>query len=68
MALSPFAMRAVDSVMDKLLKRIWNLPVSFPSAGLHFLQKDFGLDIHTVCENLCGADIRHTLLDINSKR
>jgi hypothetical protein len=34
-ALSPQAMKAVDSLIAKLSRKIWGLPTSFPRAGLH---------------------------------
>ncbi len=35
MALSPDAIKAIDSLLERLSRRIWGLPHSFPRAGLH---------------------------------
>ncbi len=34
-ALSPPSIRAVDAVLESIYREIWNLPTSFPKAGLH---------------------------------
>jgi hypothetical protein len=35
MALSPDAMKAIYSLLEKLSRKIWGLHISFPRAGLH---------------------------------
>ncbi len=40
MALSPTAIKTVDAVLESISREIWNLPISFPRAGLHaFLEE-----------------------------
>ena len=58
MALSPQATREVDTVMESISKQIWNLPSTFPKAGLHALLEDIGLNIPSFWEDYCGAAIR----------
>ncbi len=47
-ALSPHAIREVDSVLEGISKKIWNLPPTFPKAGLHALLEDIGLIIPSI--------------------
>ncbi len=58
MALSPQAIREVDSVLEELSSKIWNLPPTFPKAGLHALLEEIGLNILSIWEDYCGAAIR----------
>jgi len=58
MALSPSAIRKVDAVVEKISREIWNLPTSFPTAGLHTLLENLGLNIPSVWEDYSGATIR----------
>ena len=58
MALSPQVIREVDSVLEGISRQIWDLPPSFPKAGLHALLEDIGLNIPSVWEHYCGAAIR----------
>ncbi len=58
MALSPPAIREVDAVLEKISRKIWNLPVSFQKAGLHALLDTLGLNAPSVWEDYCGAAIR----------
>ncbi len=51
MALSPTSIKAVDSVVESISKKIWNLPASFPKAGLHALPKEVWLNIPSVWED-----------------
>jgi hypothetical protein len=44
MALSPQVIREVDSMLEGISKQIWNLPPTFPKAGLHALLEDLGLN------------------------
>ncbi len=37
MALSPTSIKQVDIVIESISREIWNLPISFPRAGLHAL-------------------------------
>jgi hypothetical protein len=43
MALFPTAIREVDAVVEKISRKTWNLPTSFPKAELHALTDDLGL-------------------------
>jgi hypothetical protein len=54
MALSPRAIKETDSFLEKLSKKIWSLPTSFPRAGLLAPVKDIGLNIPFVWEDFCG--------------
>ena len=58
MALSPQAIREVNSALEGISKKIWNLPTTFPKAGLHALLEDIGLNIPSIWEDYCGAVIR----------
>jgi len=58
MALSPQAIQEVDSILEGLSRKIWNLHPTFPKAGLHALLEDIGLNIPSVWEDYCGAAIR----------
>ncbi len=58
MALSPVSMKAVDSVVEAISMEIWNLPASFPKAGLLALLEEVELNIPSVWEDHCGAAIR----------
>ena len=58
MALSPPSIKAVDAVLESISREIWNLPTSFPKAGLHALLDEVGLNIPSVWEDYCGAAIR----------
>jgi len=51
MALSPQAIRELDSVLEGIYRHIWNLPPTFPKAGLHALLEDLGLNIPSVWED-----------------
>ncbi len=48
MALSPQAIREVDSVLEGISRQIWNLAPTFPKVGLHVLLEDLGLNIPSV--------------------
>jgi hypothetical protein len=48
MALSPHAVREVDSVLEGISRQIWSLPPTFPKVGLHALLEDLGLNIPSV--------------------
>jgi hypothetical protein len=65
MALSPQAIREVDSVLESISSQTWNLPPTFPNARLHALLEDLGLNIPSVGELLRGD---YPLLDSNSQR
>jgi hypothetical protein len=51
MALSPQAIHEVDSLIEEISRQIWNLPISFPQAGLHALLEDLGLNIPSSWED-----------------
>ena len=51
MALSPHAVREVDSVLEGISRQIWSLPPTFPKVGLHALLEDLGLNIPLVGED-----------------
>jgi hypothetical protein len=48
MALSPQAIKEVDSVLEGISKQFWNLPPTFPMAELHALLEDIGLHIPSI--------------------
>ncbi len=48
MALSPKTIGEVDSIFEGTSRKIWNLPNTFPRAGLHTPVKELGLNIPTV--------------------
>jgi len=48
----------VDAVLESVSRVIWNLPASFPKAGLHTLLDEVGLNIPSVWEDYCGATVR----------
>jgi hypothetical protein len=58
MALSPFAIRKVDSVAEKISRKIWGLPTYFPTTGLHVLLEDLGLNVPPAWGDYCGAALR----------
>jgi hypothetical protein len=58
MALSPSAIKEVDAVLESISRKIWNLPDSFPRAGLHAMLEEVGLNIPSVWEDYCGAAVR----------
>jgi len=53
--------------MESISREIWNLPASFPKAGLHALLDEVGLNIPSVCEDYCGAAVRSWTLFINDE-
>jgi hypothetical protein len=55
MALPPTAIKEVESGIERISREIWNLPASFPKAGLHALLDKVGLNIPLVWEDYCGA-------------
>jgi hypothetical protein len=58
MALSPQAMKAVDSLLEKLSRKIWSLPTSFQRAGLHAPVEKIGLSIASIWEDFYGSALR----------
>ena len=58
MALSPQAIHEVDSLLEGISRQTWNLPLSFPKAGLYTLLEDLRLNIPSIGEDYCGAEIR----------
>ena len=58
MALPPLVIKAVDAVLEKVSRLIWDLPASFPKTGLHALLDEVGLNIPSVSEDYCGATVR----------
>jgi hypothetical protein len=48
MALSPTTMTEVDSILEGTSTKVWNLPNTFPRAGLHASSEELGLNIPTV--------------------
>ncbi len=58
MALSPKVMGEVDSFLEGASRDLWNLPNTFPRAGLHAPVKELGLNIPTVWEDYCGSAVR----------
>jgi hypothetical protein len=51
MALSPTAMGEMDSILEGTSRKIWNLPNTFPRAGLNAPNDKLGLNIPTVWED-----------------
>ena len=51
MALSPHAIREVNSVLEGISRRIWNLLPVLPKAGLHALLEELGLNIPSIWED-----------------
>jgi len=51
MALSPQAIREVDSVLEGNYRQIWSLSPTFPKNGLHALLEDLGLNIPSCKED-----------------
>jgi hypothetical protein len=58
MAISLDDMKAVDSRLERLSRKIWGLPTSFPRAGLHGSIEEIDLYIPTIWEDLCGTVLR----------
>jgi len=58
MALFPPSIKAVDSLLESISREIWNLPASFPKAGLYALLEEVGLNIPSVWEDYCGGTVR----------
>jgi hypothetical protein len=58
MALSPQAIRELDSMLEGISRQIWSLPPTFPKAGLHALLEDLGLNIPSIREDYSGAATR----------
>jgi hypothetical protein len=58
MALSPRAVKAVDSHLDKLSRNVMSLPTSFPRAELHAPLEKIDLNIPSIWEDLCGTALR----------
>jgi len=58
MALPPTVIKEVGSLIEKISREIWNLPASFPKAGLHALLDEMGLNTPSVWEDYCWAAIR----------
>ena len=67
MALSPQAIREVNSILEGISKKIWHLPPTFPKAGLHALLEDIGLNVPSIWEDYCGAAIRSWTQILNHK-
>ena len=45
-------------MLKGISRQIWNLPSTFPMAGLHALLEDLGLNIPLIWEDYCGAATR----------
>ncbi len=45
-------------MLEGISRQIWNLPPTFPKAGLHAILEDIGFNIPSIWEDLCGAAIR----------
>jgi len=67
MALSPTSIKQADVVIESISREIWNLPISFPRAGLHALPDEVGLNIPSVWEDYCGAGVRSWTQIINDE-
>jgi len=51
-------MGEIDSILEGASRKIWNLPNTFPRAGLHAPAEEQGLNIPTVWEDYCGFAVR----------
>jgi hypothetical protein len=51
MALSPKAIGEIDSILEGTSRKNWNLPNTFPWAGLHAPAEELGFNIPTVWED-----------------
>jgi hypothetical protein len=58
MALSPDAIKAVASLLERLSRKIWHLLNSSPRAGLHSPINELGLNIPTIWEDICITAVR----------
>ena len=67
MTLSPDAMKAVGSLLEKLSRKIYGLPTSFPRARLHGPIAEIGLNILTISEDFCGTALRSWALILNDE-
>ena len=45
-------------MLEIISRNTWNLPPTFPKAGLHALLEDIGINIPSVWDGYCGAAIR----------
>ena len=66
MALSPQAIQVVDSLIRGISRQIWNLPITFPKAGLYALLEDMGLNIPSIWEDYCVSEIRSCTQILNA--
>jgi hypothetical protein len=58
MALSLPAIREADSMVEKISRKIWIIPASFPKTWLNALLDDLGLNFILAWEDYCSAAIR----------
>jgi hypothetical protein len=58
MVVSPKAIGEVDSILEGTSRKLWNLPNTFPRAGLQAPAEELGLNIPTVWEDYCGSTVR----------
>ena len=56
--LSPSAIWEVVSVVEKISRKLWDLPDSYRKVGLHALIENLGLNILSTWEGYYGAAIR----------
>ncbi len=54
-------------MLESISKDIWNLPTSFPKAGLHALLDEVGLNMRSVWKDYYGADIRSWTQILNNE-
>ena len=57
MTMSPSVMVEVDSILEGMTRKIWDIPSNLPRAGLHAPPEELGLDILTNWEAYCGTAI-----------
>jgi len=67
MALSPTAIKEVDLVLKRISRQVWNLPASFPKAGLHALLEEVGLNIPSVWVEFWGTALRSFTKNLNDE-
>jgi hypothetical protein len=51
-------MSEIDSILEGMSRKIWQIPTNFSTSGLHAPADELGLNIPTVWEDYCGSTIR----------
>jgi len=66
-ALSLDAMKAVDSLLEILSRKMWGLPTSFPRIGLLGPIEEIGLNIPSIWEDFCGSAFQSCTQNLNDE-